>query len=590
MSSWPTDSSIVAKVRPSDAGDRLVVEAADRGREGELRTRLTESLGAPPKRGADGLSIPPGSTPLLLDASAGGVELLLTDEARRFAENRAMAAERHPRLRQAVADLRAKDASSAAGIDSEHWHGRLDGHQVQNVAALTHPDCYGLCLFDEQGAGKTVSVIAAWDVLCARDEVDRMLVVAPKSMLAEWARDLERFCPGKYGVQVLTGGMRSRRAALARPADVIVCNFETVTALESELRALLSRGTGRSLLVCDESFMVKNLDAVRSRSLRRVREWAARAWVLCGTPAPNAPSDLIGQFELADLGVTFAGITLPEDRAEAAVVAAGALSDRGVWLRSLKRDVLPDLPSKAFDVVRLEMAPQQNRAYEAARQGLVEDLRAVDEHGFRRNLASFAARRAALLQLTSNPAAVLSDYAETPAKLAALESLVNELVVSDGEKIVVWSFFTRSLDAVYERFSHLGAVRYDGQVTDVDERREAVRRFQEDPDCRLFVANPAAAGAGLTLHAARIAVYESFSNQAAHFLQSLDRIHRRGQERDVRYVMLLCEDTIDEVEFDRLKRKEAAAQDLLGDVVDVPITREVMLKELVRPMSAAEQE
>jgi SNF2 family DNA or RNA helicase len=107
-----------------------------------------------------------------------------------------------------------------------------------------------------------------------------------------------------------------------------------------------------------------------------------------------------------------------------------------------------------------------------------------------------------------------------------------------------------------------------------------VQRFQEDPECRLFVANPAAAGAGLTLHAARVAVYESFSNQAAHFLQSLDRIHRRGQERDVRYVILLCEDTIDEAEFDRLKRKEAAAQNLLGDVVDAPITRELMLAEL----------
>lgn len=580
MSSSLTDP-LTASVRPSEAGDRLVVEADDRTREGELRTLLTAAFGTPPARGADGLSVPPSLAPRLLGGVGDGIELQLTDEAKRFAANRAMAAERHPGLRQALADLQNEDQALAQRTIDDAWLERLDGHQVRNVAMLTHPDCYGLCLFDEQGAGKTVSVIAAWDVLCARDEIDRMLVVAPKSMLAEWARDLERFCPGRYAVQVLAGSMRKRRAALAQPADVVVCNFETVTALEDELRALLSRGTGRSLLVCDESFMVKNLDAVRSRSLRRVREWTARAWVLCGTPAPNAPSDLIGQFDLADFGMTFAGVDMPDDRAQAASVAAAALSDRGVWLRSLKRDVLPDLPSKAFDVVRLDMAPEQRRAYEAARQGLVDELRAVDEHGFRQNLASFAARRAALLQLTSNPAAVLSSYTETPAKLAALESLVDELVISKDEKVVVWSFFTQSLDAVYRRFSHLGAVRYDGQVTDVSERREAVRRFQEDPDCRLFVANPAAAGAGLTLHAARVAVYESFSNQAAHFLQSLDRIHRRGQERDVRYVMLLCEDTIDEVEFDRLKRKEAAAQDLLGDVVDVPITRELMLAELV---------
>jgi SNF2 family DNA or RNA helicase len=579
MSSSPTDP-LTASVRPSEAGDRLVVEANDRTREGELRTRLTAAFGTPPARGADGLSVAPSLTPYLLDGVGDGIALQLTDEAKRFAANRATAAERHPRLRRALTELQDEAEDPARQTVDDDWLERLDEHQVRNVAMLTHPDCYGLCLFDEQGAGKTVSVIAAWDVLCARDEIDRMLVVAPKSMLAEWARDLERFCPGRYAVQVLAGSMRQRRAALARPADVVVCNFETVTALEDELRALLSRGEGRSLLVCDESFMVKNLDAVRSRSLRRVREWAARAWVLCGTPAPNAPSDLIGQFDLADFGVTFGGVDMPDDREQAALAAAAALSDRGVWLRSLKRDVLPDLPSKAFDLLRLDMAPEQRRAYEAARQGLVDDLRSVDEHGFRRNLASFAARRAALLQLTSNPASVLSGYGETPAKLAALENLLDDLVTSQNEKVVVWSFFTHSLDTIYRRFAHLGAVRYDGQVTDVDERREAVRRFQEDPECRLFVANPAAAGAGLTLHAARVAVYESFSNQAAHFLQSLDRIHRRGQERAVRYVILLCEDTIDEAEFDRLKRKEAAAQNLLGDVVDAPITRELMLAEL----------
>jgi len=492
-----------------------------------------------------------------------------------------LAAERHPRLRSAVATLTSDPQAAARAVGERGWLERLDPHQVTNVAVLTHPDCYGLCLFDEQGAGKTVSVIAAWDLLCARDALDRMLVVAPKSMLAEWARDLERFCAGQYDVRVLTGGHRDRRAALNAGPDVVVCNFETVVALEAELRALLSRGAGRSLLVCDESFMVKNLDAVRSRALRRLREWAARAWVLCGTPAPNAPHDLVGQFDLADLGVAFGGEKLPDNRDDAARIATATLEDRGVWLRSLKRDVLPDLPGKAFDVVRLEMAPTQARAYAAAQRELVDDLRAVDEPTFRRQLGSFTARRAALLQLTSHPAALLEGYHETPAKLTALDGLLHRLVVEEGEKVVVWSFFTRSLAAIQQRYGRLGAVRYDGTVSDVRERREAVQRFQEDPDCRLFVANPAAAGAGLTLHAARFAVYESFSNQAAHFLQSLDRIHRRGQRRDVRYFVLLCSETLDEVEFARLQRKEAATQRLLGDLAEPPLTRELMLAELV---------
>ena len=84
----------------------------------------------------------------------------------------------------------------------------------------------------------------------------------------------------------------------------------------------------------------------------------------------------------------------------------------------------------------------------------------------------------------------------------------------------------------------------------------------------LFVGNAAAAGAGLTLHRARYAVYESMSNQAAHYLQSLDRIHRRGQDRPVEYLILVCEDSIESLEYERLLRQESDAQTLLRDKVD----------------------
>jgi SNF2 family DNA or RNA helicase len=110
-------------------------------------------------------------------------------------------------------------------------------------------------------------------------------------------------------------------------------------------------------------------------------------------------------------------------------------------------------------------------------------------------------------------------------------------------------------------------------------RREAVRKFQEDDGTMLFVANPAAAGAGLTLHKSRISVYESMSNQAAHYLQSLDRTHRRGQTRNVQYVVLLCEESIEIEEYNRLLGKEQAAQELLRDDVVQALTRETLLAE-----------
>ena len=191
------------------------------------------------------------------------------------------------------------------------------------------------------------------------------------------------------------------------------------------------------------------------------------------------------------------------------------------------------------------------------------------------------ARKQSLLQICSNPGNVVPGYDETPAKVIALDSILEELISRQNEKVIVWSFYTKSLDSIFRRYSEFSPVRIDGTIPDVIERREAVRKFQEDEETRLFVGNPAAAGSGLTLHRARYAVYESMSNQAAHYLQSLDRIHRRGQERPVEYIVLLCDQTLELVEYQRLVNKDLSAQDLLGDDVEPPVTREALLSEAV---------
>lgn len=498
----------------------------------------------------------------------------------RFVANRALAFDVHPRLLAQVrhlADLGAEILrAELRDIDVD----RLDDHQVINVAAIALADCYGLCLFDEQGAGKTVSAVFGWEVLVQRRQVERMVVVCPKSMVAEWEKDLMRFTGGLYVIQQLTGTPNQKRRQLRHAADVYITNFETSVSLADELASVVRGGDRRTLLVVDESFLVKNPEAIRSRAMRHLREWCDRCLVLCGTPAPNAPTDLVGQLDLADLGVCFDGMHIPDDRMEALPMVQRAITERGVYLRNLKRDVLPDLPRRRFSVVAVELAPRQRTAYNAAAANLVRDLEAVDEHGFRSHLASFAARRSALLQLCSNPAGVLDDYTEDPAKLAALDRLVVELV-STGEKVIVWSFYTASIEAACSRLAVHGVRRFDGTVTDIADRRESIRAFQEDDEVRVMVANPAAAGAGLTLTAARYAIYESFSNQAAHFLQSLDRIHRRGQGREVEYLILLADQTLEEAEYSRLQDKERASRDLLGDMVDPPLTRALLLADLV---------
>ena len=205
-------------------------------------------------------------------------------------------------------------------------------------------------------------MIFAYDLLAARGEADQLLIVAPKSMVPKWARDFSRFRPGLYKIAVVTGSRAQKLAALRSRADVYVTNFETTVSLEANLEALLRPAPDRTVLAVDESFFVKSPQARRTRSIRRLREWCNRAFVLCGTPAPNSPHDLVEQFNLVDFGLTFENVSLPTDREEALPLVRQVVEDRGCGSVNLKANVLPDLPGR---IVHRYYVPAPARAREA---------------------------------------------------------------------------------------------------------------------------------------------------------------------------------------------------------------------------------
>jgi SNF2 family DNA or RNA helicase len=507
------------------------------------------------------------------------LRLAWADDARQVADNRSRVAQAAPSVVAAVRQIKQLGVAEALTTIG-NWTGiSLDDHQVVNVAAMTHPQGWGACVLDEQGTGKTVTTIAAFDRLVESGEINTLLLAAPKSMVGEWQAEFHRFLGDLYDVVVLDGARSARTRQLHSGGDVFVCGYETLVAHEDDMVLLAKRA--KVLLVVDESHNVKNPEAARSHAARRVREYCSRCFVLCGTPAPNRAEDVVPQFDLVDFGYTFADWA-PTDVPEVnRRTIAARIHERGVFTRNLKSVVLRDLPGRTVTEVPVELAPQQRRAYEAALRDLIVDLRSTSPDEFRRRILSFLERRAALLRICSNPTSLVPDYAETPAKLLALDGILDR-IVSAGDKAVVWSFYRDSLNAIASRYNHFGVARIDGTVSDIGVRREAVRLFQEDEETRIFVGNPAAAGAGITLHRARVAVYESISNQAAHWMQSLDRIHRRGQTREVEYLLLVCQNTLEEVEFARVRAKAADQADLLGDPAEAtPPSRTAMLEELL---------
>jgi SNF2 family DNA or RNA helicase len=528
------------------------------------------------------LSIDPQGA-VALRSKASRIPLEWSEDAAGFVDNFAVAYATRGRAQRRLLQLQQQGV--ADGVLSDYrLHERLDSHQRIAVAAMTDPYIRGLCLFDEQGVGKTVMAIHAFDRLVKKREVEAALIFAPKNMLEVWKSDFAKFFGKEYRVETITGSKNQKYDSLLTPADVYVANYESAHSLETSLRSFLRRSPGRIVLIVDESFFVKNRDAKRAGAVRRLRHFSDRCWVLCGTPAPNRALDVIHQFDVADGGVTFSSVSIPKDPELLRSTIKGVVESRGLYLRRLKRDVLPDIPPKNFERIVVPMELEQSQLYSNELHQLVSDVESSDDQTFNKDMTSFLARRMRLLQICSHPGQVISNYVKVPAKHACLDQLLEELITVRREKVVLWSFFRHSLSALVNRYQKFNPVRLDGSVSDAEERGRVVRQFQEDTDTTLFIANPAAGGAGITLTRSRVAIYESFPVQTAHYLQSLDRIHRRGQTRDTHYYFLLCENSIEEDEYLRLLDKESKAMDLFGDPDPGIVTREFMLEELMRSL------
>lgn len=533
----------------------------------KLKAKLSPFLGANLSATKENITFPKECLPLL-DGILGDESMSsqVTVEISKYSQH-AVARE------SALSVLEERTNQSSLGT----WKEVLEPAQAAAVSSMETEGLLGLCLFDEQGSGKTVMTIAAFDVMRKADQIDAMIVVCPKSMVSEWPKDLERFLGRELKTVIALGNQNDRFNTALSGFDVLVSNYEGISPMLVPLDGISKNK--RFLLVIDESYYAKNEDSQRSAILSRLRQSCVKCFVLCGTPAPNSAHDLINQFNLADLGYTFGGFNKSKDPASDWDRISSLIETRGTFIRRLKTEILDFVPQKDFHVITMKMVGKQQLMYETARHDLELELRSLSNEVFKKKFASYFQKRAALLQICCCPSALDPTAVDVPIKYTVLDELLEKLT-TQKRKVIIWSYYRKSIDELVSRYSKYNPVRVDGSVS-TEIRKQAVISFQTDPDTLLFIGNPAAAGAGITLHSAYDAVYISYSNQAAHYLQSLDRIHRRGQiSEHVNYYLLVCEGTIEETEVRRLRGKEIRQHDLLGDAVQWPTSLDDALNEL----------
>lgn len=452
--------------------------------------------------------------------------------------------------------------------------GGLMPHQRIAAEFLAARD--GALLCDEQGLGKTLSALAAFGLCVERGLADRLVVVCPNSLKAMWAREVASRFP-TWQVSLAEGTKPHRRRAFGTEALVYLTNYEAVRSDKADLRLLLGRA--RSVLVCDESHAAKNPDSQTLRALEFVRGAAAKAWIMSGTPVTNHLTDCYAQVTLADQGrllgsrAAFESVYGQRDDAAAAQELQGRLAP--ILLRRTKDDVL-DLPTRTFEDRAVDLVGRQAAMYESVRHGIFDDVSKMSDEDFHMNSATILTRLLRLSQIASNPRLVDPGYSDTPAKFLELDALLEDLVVENNRKVVLWSYYVDNLREFLVRYDRYGPVAIYGEIP-LPERQAAVERFQQDESVRLFIGNPQAAGTGLTLTAAHHAIYETVTWRYDLYAQSLDRVHRIGQDKNVTYHRILAEGTIDEAIAASLERKGDLAAGVLGDHADPKLSRREVL-------------
>ena len=432
-------------------------------------------------------------------------------------------------------------------------------HQSEGVEFLTGGGS-GLLAF-EQGLGKTFVAIEAFRRLLHAGRTDKLLVICPNSLKRNWVAEFAKFAP-ELTVEVAEGTPKIRRAAFREScSNAVVTSYETARSETTSLLALAQRQ--RTVLVLDESHAAKNWRSQTSKAARTVAPHCQFRWLLSGTPVTNTATDLFTQVEIilpgqSSLGSLEAFKARLEDDPNATF--AQAVIDRLV-LRRTKEQCL-DLPEKTFVDVRVELPSWQRRLYDEMRDEMVCEIEAMNGEQYRAYVTTALAKLTRLIQLACNPSLIFPEAKGSPAKFDSLDGIIEDILSVPDRKVILWSNYIRTIEALLERTPGSVAI-YGG--TPAHERQDIAASFQNDPDVRVLIANPAAAGTGFTLTAASFTIYESLSWRYDHYAQSQDRNHRIGQTEPVTYIRLIAAGTIEEAIVTALERKSALARSLLGD-------------------------
>ncbi|HKH43051.1 MAG TPA: DEAD/DEAH box helicase, partial [Thermoanaerobaculia bacterium] len=449
-------------------------------------------------------------------------------------------------------------------------------------------------LADEMGLGKTIQAIAACELLRRLRGIERVLVLSPASLKGEWEEQIARFTD--LPVRILQGTRPQRLAQYGEGAFFYLANYEQVLTDGDAIQERLAP----DVIILDEAQRIKNWQSRTAQAVKRLR--SPYAFVLSGTPLENRIDEIYSIVQFLDpalFGPLFRFnrqyYDLDERGRPVGYKNLDELHRRlaPVLLRRRKSEVEGELPGRTDKHYFVPMDAEQAARYTdyelmVSRLAAAAQRRPLLPEEFKKLQQWLACMR----MLCDTPYILDSECRVCP-KLHELEEILGEVLTDPGTKVLIFSEWERMLELVRELAQEMGIgiAWHTGSVPQTA-RRQEIRRFKEDPACRLFLSTESG-GVGLNLQAANVVINLDLPWNPARLEQRIARAWRKHQTRPVQVLHLVTEDSIEHRMIPLLAGKQALADGVLDgqgdlDTMPLPSGRKALVERLEALMGRRE--
>jgi len=441
-------------------------------------------------------------------------------------------------------------------------------------------------LADDMGLGKTVQAVGACELLRQIRNVERVLVVCPASLKAEWEEQISKFT--RLPARTIWGPRATRLKMYREPSFFYLSNYEQIRSDIMDINRVLAP----DVVILDEAQRIKNWQTKTAKAVKQLS--SPYAFVLTGTPLENRIDEIYSIIEFLDAQV-FGPLfrfnrefyELDENGRPAGYKNLEDLHHRirPVMLRRRKYEVEEQLPGRTVNSYFVSMETEQRARYDEYSERVARLMAITKRRPLTREEFQILQKLLACMRMLCDTPFILDQDCRICPKLPELASILEDIVSSNGNKVLVFSEWERMLFLVRDlaKEMKLGFAWHTGSVPQ-KKRREQIRMFKDDPDCPLFLSTDSGS-LGLNLQEASAVVNLDLPWNPAKLEQRIARAWRKHQTRSVTIINLVCENSIEHRMLGMLAQKQQLADAVLdghGDLgaIKMPSGRAAFLERL----------